>query len=298
MKGLFQKGGGDGATRGPARGHRRPPAGRAGPSGADRAALAPARGRPAHGERVRGRGGRLAVQLQLAPAPAGEARLRGAGRRGRRRAGAAMAGRGHRLPPRPGRRHPGRPVRGPGAGVGPAGRGVPAGPGIPAARGRAGRALAPVGRVQHVRAAGHRRGAARPGRAPGRADPALPGPHPGRRARRRAAGARDARGLPAAGRAVNLLLSRPGFRRLWTSGAVSETGDWLLLIALPVYVPTLTTSTVFLLELAGALAASPLAGVLADRWDRRRLLIGASLTQAALLLPLLAVDGRGTLWIV
>ena len=102
---------------------------------------------------------------------------------------------------------------------------------------------------------------------------------------------------------MNLLLSRPGFRRLWTSGAVSETGDWLLLIALPVYVlqltgSALTTSTVFLLELAGALAASPLAGVLADRWDRRRLLIGASLTQAALLLPLLAVDGRGTLWIV
>jgi MFS family permease len=102
---------------------------------------------------------------------------------------------------------------------------------------------------------------------------------------------------------VNLLQRRPGFRRLWASGAVSETGDWLLLIALPVYVlqltgSTLTTSTVFLLELAGALAASPLAGVLADRWDRRRLLIGASLLQAALLLPLLAVDGRGTLWIV
>jgi MFS family permease len=102
---------------------------------------------------------------------------------------------------------------------------------------------------------------------------------------------------------VSLLLRRPGFRRLWTSGAVSETGDWLLLIALPVYVlqltgSTLTTSTVFLLELAGALVASPVAGVLADRWDRRRLLIGASLAQAALLLPLLAVDGRGTLWIV
>lgn len=102
---------------------------------------------------------------------------------------------------------------------------------------------------------------------------------------------------------MNLLRHRPGFRRLWASGAVSETGDWLLLIALPVYVlqltgSTLTTSTVFLLELAGALAASPLAGVLADRVDRRRLLIGASLAQAALLLPLLAVHGAGTLWIV
>ena len=102
---------------------------------------------------------------------------------------------------------------------------------------------------------------------------------------------------------MSLLRRRPGFRRLWAAGAVSETGDWLLLIALPVYVlqltgSTLTTSTVFLLELSGALLASPLTGVLADRWDRRRLLIGASLAQAALLLPLLAVDGPGRLWVV
>jgi MFS family permease len=102
---------------------------------------------------------------------------------------------------------------------------------------------------------------------------------------------------------MSLLLTRPGFRRLWACGAVSETGDWLLLIALPVYVlqltgSALTTSTVFLVELAGTLLAGPVAGVLADRWDRRRLLIGASLTQAALLLPLLAVHGTGTLWIV
>jgi MFS family permease len=102
---------------------------------------------------------------------------------------------------------------------------------------------------------------------------------------------------------MSLLLTRPGFRRLWACGVVSETGDWLLLIALPVYVlqltgSALTTSTVFLVELAGTLLAGPLAGVLADRWDRRRLLIGASLTQAALLLPLLAVHGTGTLWIV
>ena len=102
---------------------------------------------------------------------------------------------------------------------------------------------------------------------------------------------------------MSLLRTRPGFRRLWVAGAVSEIGDWLLLIALPVYVlqltgSPLTTSTVLLVELAGTVLAGPLAGVLADRVDRRRLLIGGGLAQAALLLPLLAVHGTGELWIV
>jgi MFS family permease len=102
---------------------------------------------------------------------------------------------------------------------------------------------------------------------------------------------------------VSPLRGRPAFRRLWASGAVSETGDWLLLIALPVYVllltgSALTTSTLLLIEVLAAMLAGPLAGVLADRWDRRRLLIGGGLAQAVLLLPLLAVHGPGTLWIV
>jgi MFS family permease len=102
---------------------------------------------------------------------------------------------------------------------------------------------------------------------------------------------------------VSPLRGRPAFRRLWAAGAVSETGDWLLLIALPVYVlqltgSALTTSTLLLIEVLAAMLAGPLAGVLADRWDRRRLLIGGGLAQAVLLLPLLAVHGPGTLWIV
>jgi hypothetical protein len=95
----------------------------------------------------------------------------------------------------------------------------------------------------------------------------------------------------------------PAFARLWLAGAVSETGDWLLLIALPVHVLQLTgsalvTSTVFLLGLLPGLVVGPLAGVLVDRWDRRRTLIAVSLAQAALLLPLLAVRGHQQLWIL
>ena len=100
-----------------------------------------------------------------------------------------------------------------------------------------------------------------------------------------------------------LLRRRPAFARLWLSGTISEIGDWLLLIALPVYVLQLTgsalvTSTVFLLELAAAVLAGPLAGVLADRWDRRRTLVGGCVAQAVLLLPLLTVDGRADLPVV
>lgn len=91
-----------------------------------------------------------------------------------------------------------------------------------------------------------------------------------------------------------IALRNRDFRRLWLAGLISDTGDWMLLVALPVLVYQLTgsslgTSMAFLIELMPAVLITPLAGRLADRSDHRiLLLVAVSLCQAAALLPLLA----------
>ena len=98
------------------------------------------------------------------------------------------------------------------------------------------------------------------------------------------------------------------FRLTLSAGFLSDTGDWLLMIALPLYVfgvtgSALGASTVFLAELIPALTLGPFLGVLVDRFDRRRTMIVVNLAQGVALLPLLwaaadpdAVHDR--LWIV
>jgi MFS family permease len=95
----------------------------------------------------------------------------------------------------------------------------------------------------------------------------------------------------------------PDFRRLWLAGLISDTGDWLLLVSLPILVYSYTgsalgTAFAFLVELAPPVLMAPLAGRIADRLDRARTLTVIALAQAALLTPLLLVDGRGGLPVI
>lgn len=98
-------------------------------------------------------------------------------------------------------------------------------------------------------------------------------------------------------------LRQPDFRALWLAGLISDAGDWMLLVALPIVVytqtgSTLGTSAAFLAELAPGVLLAPLAGRLADRVDRRALMLALTLLQALALAPLLLVHGHSGLALV
>ena len=88
-----------------------------------------------------------------------------------------------------------------------------------------------------------------------------------------------------------------------SASLVSLTGDWLIAIGLSYAVYDLTGSTmasagVFLTSLLPQVLVGLVAGVLVDRWDRRRTMIAANLLLAVGLLPLLLVDDAGLIWVV
>lgn len=101
---------------------------------------------------------------------------------------------------------------------------------------------------------------------------------------------------------LGLLAGNRSFRRLWTAQLISLGGDWFNLVALTGLALHLTGSSFY----GGAVLAasfvpqfllSPLTGVIADRFDRRRLMLGANLIAAALALSMLAVRSAGGVWL-
>jgi MFS family permease len=102
---------------------------------------------------------------------------------------------------------------------------------------------------------------------------------------------------------VIAVLRQRNFLFLWTAGLISMTGDWVLSIALPIYVFTLTgsplaTSLTVISELIPALLLGSVAGVYVDRWQRKRIMVVSNLLLAVTLLPLLAVRSANLVWIV
>lgn len=97
-----------------------------------------------------------------------------------------------------------------------------------------------------------------------------------------------------------VLRENRNFRLLWLGTSISLFGDWFNTITLYALVTKLTGSPlavglVEFLKLGGFAAASIPAGLLADRIDRRWLMIGADLVRAVLVLGFLFVDSAADL---
>ena len=93
------------------------------------------------------------------------------------------------------------------------------------------------------------------------------------------------------------------FRLLWSADLISSLGTWMLVVAIPAHVLFTTGSLrdsglTLAAEYAPLLVLGPVAGVCADRWDRRRLMIAADLVRAGAVAAMLAGLSPDRLWIV
>ncbi len=93
------------------------------------------------------------------------------------------------------------------------------------------------------------------------------------------------------------------FRLLWAGGLVSSLGSWLLTLAIPTHIFLVTgslraTGLTVAAEYLPLLILGPVAGVFADRWDRRRLLIGTNLFCAGSVTVMLLGLAPGRHWVL
>lgn len=95
-----------------------------------------------------------------------------------------------------------------------------------------------------------------------------------------------------------LIRNNVDFRRLWIGNVVSLLGDWFNTLAIYALVAKLTGSpmalgTVFIAKMLPWALASPIAGILVDRLNRRRVMIASDLLRAVVVLGFLTVETVG-----
>ncbi|MFC5167884.1 dTMP kinase [Nonomuraea angiospora] len=110
---------------------------------------------------------------------------------------------------------------------------------------------------------------------------------------------------PGRSRPAHVLANAP-FRRLWMAMSVCSLGDWLNILALTALAGNLTQSDyrlqslavggVFIAKMLPAVLLGPLAGVFADRFDRRLMMVVADLLRFAVVLSIPFV--RSYQWVI
>lgn len=101
---------------------------------------------------------------------------------------------------------------------------------------------------------------------------------------------------------LTLLRNNRNFRNLWFGSVISQFGDWFNVIASAELITRLTDSglalsTLFLARFLPLFVLSPVAGVLADRFDRRRIMILSDALRGLTVLGFLLVREPSDVWV-
>jgi dTMP kinase len=107
---------------------------------------------------------------------------------------------------------------------------------------------------------------------------------------------------PAQGGPYGALLRARGFVRLLVAQSISSLGDWVATLAFIAAAYALTgnqtaVAVVLVLRLVPPIFAAPVGGVVADRWDRRRIMVVCDLLRAGLIV-LVPFVGIGLLYVL
>ncbi len=101
---------------------------------------------------------------------------------------------------------------------------------------------------------------------------------------------------------LDLLRSNRNFRNLWLGSVISQFGDWFNVLAAAELITQLTDSGValsylFLARFLPLFVLSPLAGVLADRFNRKHIMVLTDLLRGATVLGFLFIRSADDIWL-
>ena len=102
---------------------------------------------------------------------------------------------------------------------------------------------------------------------------------------------------------IELLRKRPQFRSVWLASVVSLTGDWFNTIASVIIISRYSSSGLaigglFLARSLPQFLVGPVAGVVADRFSRKNVMVVTDLLRAAIVLSFLFIDRPERLWLI
>ena len=102
---------------------------------------------------------------------------------------------------------------------------------------------------------------------------------------------------------ARLVRGNRNFRRLWMAQIVSEIGDWFYSLAIYTLLLQLTgraqsVALALILQVLPQTFMGPLAGVVNDRVRRKHVMIVADLTRMVIVIAMLLVRSRSTVWLV